>query len=51
MRLVLWKEQVYFNPDFIISSVVVCCETEDIGVIDIRTGKRMISNLNFESKE
>lgn len=29
MRLVLWKEQLYFNPDFIIFSVVVCCEAEE----------------------
>lgn len=42
---------MYFNPDFIISCVVVCCETEDVGVIDSCTVKRMISNLNFESKE
>lgn len=42
---------MYFNPDFIISAVVVCCGAEDVGVIDIRTLKCTISNLNFVSKK
>lgn len=49
MRMVLWIEQVYFNPDFIISATVVCCGAEDVGVIDICMLKRTISSPNFES--
>lgn len=36
---------------FIISAVVVRCGAEDVGVIDIRTLKRTVSSLNFESKK
>lgn len=42
---------MYFNPDFIISAVVVRCGAEDIGVIDICMLKRTVSSLNFESKK
>lgn len=49
MRMVLWIEQVYFNPVFIISATVVCCGAEDVEVINIRTLKRTISSLNFKS--
>lgn len=50
MRMVLWREQVYFTPDFIISAVVVRCGAEAVGVIDIPTSKCTISSLNFESE-
>lgn len=42
---------MYFNPDFIISAVVVRCGAEDVGVIAICTLKCTISSLNFESKK
>lgn len=42
---------MYFNPDFIISAMVVRCGAEDVGVIDIHTLKRTISSLNFESEK
>lgn len=51
-RMVLWREQVYFNPDFIISAVVVRSRAEYVGVIDTWNGtwKCVISSLNFERK-
>jgi len=42
---------VYFNPDFIISAVMVRCGAEDVGVIDTRTWKRAVSSLNFVSEK
>lgn len=43
---------MYFNPDFIISTVVVRSRAEDVGVIDTWNGtwKCVISSLNFESE-